>query len=111
MPVLAIRRLDKRPDLIDRVYEVGSARPELMGKDPVLAAFGGARREMTLPDVEALNSRPPLMRGTPGNAGPIFQISGTGIGVADGYADSQMRTIARALRSLSGIFASVLWRC
>ena len=46
-------------------------------------------------------------RGTPGNAGPIFQISGTGIGVAGGYASSQMRTIARALRLLSGMSASV----
>ena len=53
------------------------------------------------------SQRGPAHRGTPGNAGPIFQISGTGIGVVGGYASSQMGTIARALRLLSGISACV----
>jgi hypothetical protein len=39
MPTLAIHRLDQRPDLIDRVYEVDSAWPEFMGQDPVANAL------------------------------------------------------------------------
>jgi GNAT superfamily N-acetyltransferase len=39
MPIAAICRLDERPDLIDRVYEVDSAWPEFMGKDPVANAL------------------------------------------------------------------------
>lgn len=39
MPTLAIHRLDKRPDLIDRIYEVDSAWAEFMGKDPVANAL------------------------------------------------------------------------
>jgi hypothetical protein len=39
MPTLAIHRLDQRTDLIDRVYEVDSAWPEFMGKDPVANAL------------------------------------------------------------------------
>jgi hypothetical protein len=36
---MAIHRLDQRPDLIDRIYEVDSAWPEFMGKDPVANAL------------------------------------------------------------------------
>ncbi|MGO8885690.1 MAG: hypothetical protein ACLQI7_18745, partial [Streptosporangiaceae bacterium] len=39
MPAVAIHRLDKRPDLINRIYEVDSAWPEFMGKDPVANAL------------------------------------------------------------------------
>jgi GNAT superfamily N-acetyltransferase len=39
MPAVAIHRLDQRPDLIDRIYEVDSAWPEFMGQDPVANAL------------------------------------------------------------------------
>lgn len=39
MSELTIHRLDERPDLIDRVYEVDSSWPEFMGKDPVANAL------------------------------------------------------------------------
>lgn len=39
MPTMTIHRLDQRPDLIDRVYEVDSAWPEFMEQDPVANAL------------------------------------------------------------------------
>jgi GNAT superfamily N-acetyltransferase len=39
MPIMAIHRLDERPDLIDRVYEVDSDWPVFMSKDPVANAL------------------------------------------------------------------------
>jgi GNAT superfamily N-acetyltransferase len=39
MSIVAIHRLDERPDLVDRVYEVDSAWPEFMSKDPVANAL------------------------------------------------------------------------
>jgi GNAT superfamily N-acetyltransferase len=39
MTIVAIHRLDERPDLIGRVYEVDSAWPEFMAKDPVANAL------------------------------------------------------------------------
>jgi GNAT superfamily N-acetyltransferase len=39
MPAVAIHRLDQRPDLINRIYEVDSAWPEFMAKDPVANAL------------------------------------------------------------------------
>jgi len=39
LPAVAIHRLDQRPDLIGRIYEVDSAWPEFMAKDPVANAL------------------------------------------------------------------------
>lgn len=39
MSAITIHRLDQRPDLIDRVYEVDSTWPEFMGRDPVANAL------------------------------------------------------------------------
>jgi GNAT superfamily N-acetyltransferase len=39
MPDVTIHRLDQRPDLIDRVYEVDFSWPEFMAKDPVANAL------------------------------------------------------------------------
>jgi GNAT superfamily N-acetyltransferase len=36
---ITVHRLDQRPDLIERVYEVDSAWPEFMGRDPVANAL------------------------------------------------------------------------
>jgi len=36
---VAIQCLDQRPDLIERIYEVDSAWPEFMGKNPVANAL------------------------------------------------------------------------
>jgi GNAT superfamily N-acetyltransferase len=39
VPDISIHRLDQRPDLIDRVYEVDSTWPEFMTRDPVANAL------------------------------------------------------------------------
>jgi GNAT superfamily N-acetyltransferase len=39
VPDITIHRLDQRPDLIDRVYEVDSSWPDFMGRDPVTNAL------------------------------------------------------------------------
>jgi len=39
MSDISIHRLDQRPDLVDRVYEVDSAWPEFMTRDPVANAL------------------------------------------------------------------------
>lgn len=39
MPDISIHRLDQRPDLIDRVYEVENTWPTFMSKDPVANAL------------------------------------------------------------------------
>jgi len=39
VPDISIHRLDQRPDLIDRVYEVGDTWPAFMSKDPVANAL------------------------------------------------------------------------
>jgi GNAT superfamily N-acetyltransferase len=39
MPEITIHRLDQRPDLIDRVYEVDHSWPDFMGRDPVANAL------------------------------------------------------------------------
>jgi hypothetical protein len=36
---VSIHRLDQRPDLVDRVYEVEDGWPEFMGVDPVTNAL------------------------------------------------------------------------
>ena len=39
MSEITVHRLDQRPDLIDRVYEVESSWPDFMGRDPVANAL------------------------------------------------------------------------
>ena len=39
MSAVTIHRLDERPDLMDRVYEVDFTWPDFMGKDPVANAL------------------------------------------------------------------------
>ena len=66
----------------------------------VLTAFGGTCPESTLPEVQALKSRPPLNARQAGKRGSYLPDFWKGIGLACGYAYPQMRTIAHGFTAV-----------